>query len=47
MIQPFGIDAESRSETGPRPKGPEYVGLLNESINFYNLRHFVLPGITE
>lgn len=34
------------SFVGPRPERPEFVGLLNESINFYHLRHYVLPGIT-
>lgn len=34
------------SFVGPRPERPEFVSLLNESINFYHLRHYVLPGIT-
>lgn len=34
------------SFVGPRPERPEFVGLLNESISFYHLRHYVLPGIT-
>ena len=34
------------SFVGPRPERPEFVGLLNESISFYELRHYVLPGVT-
>jgi lipopolysaccharide/colanic/teichoic acid biosynthesis glycosyltransferase len=34
------------SFVGPRPERPEFVKLLNESITFYHLRHYVLPGIT-
>ena len=34
------------SFVGPRPERPEFVGFLNESIDFYHLRHYVLPGIT-
>ncbi len=34
------------SFVGPRPERPEFVGMLNESINFHHLRHYVLPGIT-
>jgi len=34
------------SFVGPRPERPEFVGLLNDSISFYHLRHYVLPGIT-
>lgn len=31
---------------GPRPERPEFVAQLNESIRFYHLRHYVLPGIS-
>lgn len=34
------------SFVGPRPERPEFVELLNGSISFYHLRHYVLPGIT-
>jgi lipopolysaccharide/colanic/teichoic acid biosynthesis glycosyltransferase len=34
------------SFVGPRPERPEFVELLSESIKFYPLRHYVLPGIT-
>jgi len=34
------------SFVGPRPERPEFVGMLNESISFYHLQHYVLPGIT-
>lgn len=31
---------------GPRPERPEFVGLLNQKIAFYNERHLVKPGLT-
>lgn len=34
------------SFVGPRPERPEFVEQLKESIGFYHLRHYVLPGIT-
>jgi lipopolysaccharide/colanic/teichoic acid biosynthesis glycosyltransferase len=34
------------SFVGPRPERPEFVEQLSESIPFYHLRHYVLPGIT-
>jgi len=46
LPQMINILRGQMSFVGPRPERPEFVGLLNESINFYHLRHFVLPGIT-
>jgi sugar transferase (PEP-CTERM system associated) len=34
------------SIVGPRPERPHFVGMLEEQIPFYNLRHSVRPGIT-
>jgi sugar transferase (PEP-CTERM system associated) len=34
------------SLVGPRPERPEFVGLLNQEIVHYNVRHIVRPGIT-
>lgn len=46
LPQMINILRGQMSFVGPRPERPEFVGLLNESINFYQLRHYVLPGIT-
>jgi exopolysaccharide biosynthesis polyprenyl glycosylphosphotransferase len=34
------------SLVGPRPERPELVSTLKEQIDFYDLRHYMLPGIT-
>jgi sugar transferase (PEP-CTERM system associated) len=34
------------SLVGPRPERPEFVGLLERQIPYYNLRHSIRPGIT-
>ncbi len=31
---------------GPRPERPEFVQWLTEQIPYYNLRHFIRPGVT-
>lgn len=46
LPQMINILRGQMSFVGPRPERPEFVGLLNESIHFYELRHYVLPGIT-
>lgn len=46
LPQMINILRGQMSFVGPRPERPEFVGVLNESINFYHLRHYVLPGIT-
>ena len=46
LPQMINILRGEMSFVGPRPERPEFVGLLNESISFYHLRHYVLPGIT-
>lgn len=34
------------SLVGPRPERPEFVAQLSEQIPYYDVRHFLLPGIT-
>ena len=34
------------SFVGPRPERPYFVELLKEKIPYYDLRHYVKPGIT-
>lgn len=46
LPQMINILTGQMSFVGPRPERPEFVGFLNESISFYHLRHYVLPGIT-
>ena len=46
LPQMINILRGQMSFVGPRPERPEFVGLLNESVSFYHLRHYVLPGIT-
>lgn len=46
LPQMINILRGEMSFVGPRPERPEFVGMLKESINFYHLRHYVLPGIT-
>lgn len=46
LPQMINILRGQMSFVGPRPERPEFVGFLNESIGFYHLRHYVLPGIT-
>jgi exopolysaccharide biosynthesis polyprenyl glycosylphosphotransferase len=46
LPQMINILRGQMSFVGPRPERPEFVGPLSESINFYHLRHYVLPGVT-
>ena len=46
LPQMINILRGQMSFVGPRPERPEFVGPLTESIHFYHLRHYVLPGIT-
>ena len=46
LPQMINILRGEMSFVGPRPERPEFVGLLNDEIGFYHLRHYVLPGIT-
>jgi lipopolysaccharide/colanic/teichoic acid biosynthesis glycosyltransferase len=46
LPQMINILRGEMSFVGPRPERPEFVEVLSESIHFYHLRHYVLPGIT-
>lgn len=46
LPQMINILRGEMSFVGPRPERPEFVRLLSESISFYDLRHYVLPGVT-
>jgi len=34
------------SFVGPRPERPEFVALLKKEISYYEIRHFIKPGLT-
>ena len=34
------------SFVGPRPERPQFVAELSQAIPYYDLRHYVKPGIT-
>lgn len=34
------------SFVGPRPERPEFTKMLNDQVQYYDLRHSVLPGLT-
>ena len=34
------------SFVGPRPERPEFVEVLSEKIKYYEIRHYIKPGIT-
>ncbi len=34
------------SFVGPRPERPEFTKMLNEQVQYYDLRHSVMPGLT-
>ena len=44
--QAWNVLRGEMSLVGPRPERPYFVGLLEEHIAYYNLRHCVKPGIT-
>lgn len=44
--QLYNILKGDMSFVGPRPERPEFVERLSESINYYNERHRVKPGLT-
>jgi exopolysaccharide biosynthesis polyprenyl glycosylphosphotransferase len=46
LPQAWNALAGDLSFVGPRPERPCFVELLRERIPFYDLRHFVKPGIT-
>lgn len=44
--QAWNVLRGDMSFVGPRPERPEFVGMLQSVIPFYNYRHAVRPGIT-
>ncbi len=46
LPQLFNVLRGEMSFVGPRPERPEFVEQLSEQIPYYNVRHFLLPGIT-
>ncbi len=46
LPQVINVLGGEMSIVGPRPERPEFVGMLEEQIPFYSLRHSVRPGIT-
>lgn len=46
MPQAFNVLNGDMSIVGPRPERPYFVDRLGQEIPFYNLRHYLKPGIT-
>ena len=46
LPQAFNVLCGEMSFVGPRPERPYFVALLREKIRYYDLRHYVKPGIT-
>ena len=46
LPQLFNVVAGQMSFVGPRPERPEFVEHLEREIPFYQLRHYLAPGIT-
>lgn len=46
LLQLFNVLRGEMSLVGPRPERPCFVKLLRQEIPFYDLRHYVKPGIT-
>ena len=46
LPQLFNVLRGDMSFVGPRPERPQFVEQLSQVIPFYNLRHYVKPGIT-
>lgn len=46
LPQLFNVLKGQMSFVGPRPERPQFVDELSQVIPFYNLRHYVKPGIT-
>jgi exopolysaccharide biosynthesis polyprenyl glycosylphosphotransferase len=46
LPQAFNVLKGDMSMVGPRPERPCFVNVLAQEIPFYNLRHYLKPGIT-
>jgi lipopolysaccharide/colanic/teichoic acid biosynthesis glycosyltransferase len=46
LPQIFNVLGGEMSFIGPRPERPYFVTLLSERVPYYNLRHYVKPGIS-
>jgi len=46
LPQAFNVLKGEMSMVGPRPERPCFVNVLEQEIPFYNLRHYLKPGIT-
>ncbi len=46
LPQLFNVLIGDMSFVGPRPERPQFVAELSEAIPYYDLRHYVKPGIT-
>ena len=46
LPQLFNVLKGDMSFVGPRPERPEFVKDLSETIKYYEIRHYVKPGIT-
>jgi exopolysaccharide biosynthesis polyprenyl glycosylphosphotransferase len=46
LPQLFNVIRGDMSLVGPRPERPYFVELLKSKIRFYNVRHYVKPGVT-
>jgi len=46
LPQLFNVFLGNMSFVGPRPERPEFVKELSKAIKYYEIRHYVKPGIT-
>jgi lipopolysaccharide/colanic/teichoic acid biosynthesis glycosyltransferase len=46
LPQAFNVLRGEMSFIGPRPERPYFVEMLRNEIPYYDLRHYVKPGIT-
>ncbi len=46
LPQLFNVLKGDMSFVGPRPERPEFVKELSKSIKYYEIRHYIKPGIT-